>query len=79
LKEITVQNSFNDNEEDYIRALNENNKMKAQKPQMFYLFKELIRKIKKKKNSLSNAVKMIEDDNDALHIKKILDEYKIKY
>lgn len=54
-------------------------KMKAQKPQMFYLFKELILKLKKKKNSLGNALKTIEDDDDANHIRKILKEYKIKY
>lgn len=79
MKEITTQNSFNDHQEKYILALNENNKMKAQKPQIYYLLKELILKLKKKKNSLGNAIKMIEDDNDAIKIKKMLDEYKIKY
>ena len=53
--------------------------MKAQKPQIFYLLKELILKLKKKKNYLGNAIKMIEDDDDANHIKKILTDYKIKF
>lgn len=63
----------------YVLAVAENQKMKANKTSFFYLLKECILKLKKKKNSLSNALKMIGEEEDSQEIQKILKEFKIKY
>jgi hypothetical protein len=60
-------------------VLNENQKMKANKTCFFYLLKECILKLKKKKHSIGNALRMIEEEEDVEQIKKILNDFKIKY
>lgn len=53
--------------------------MKGHKTCFFYLLKECILSMKKKKNSLKNAIRMIEDEEDLRQFKKILKDFKIKY
>lgn len=69
---------INDLEMKFAQVLNENQRMKANKTCFFYLLKECILKLKKKKHSIGNALRMIEEE-DANQIKKILSDFKIKY
>lgn len=66
-------------EDDFAKIASENKKIIASKTCFFYLLKECILTIKKKKNSLGNALRMIEDENDYQEIKKILKKFNIKY
>ena len=69
---------INDLEVKYAKVVSENQKMKANKTCFFYLLKECMLRIKKKKNSLGNALRMIEEEEDVREIKKILNDFKIK-
>jgi hypothetical protein len=69
---------INDLEVRYAKVVSENQKMKANKTCFFYLLRECMLRIKKKKNSLGNALRMIEEEEDVRQIKKILSDFKIK-
>ena len=60
------------------QAISLNKKILGERDNLFYSFRELLKAVKKKKNTLSQSLQLLSNEDDAVELQKLAKEYKVK-